>query len=951
VVDQQAEFGRPDPALAGVTDREVEVLELLGDQATHEEIASRLFISVRTVESHARSLRQKLDLDSRRALLKYAVGFRALMVAERPRLRPARLPEPLTSFVGRHAERRALAAALLDGRLVTAIGPAGVGKTRLALAVVRDAAPRYADGACHVDLATTTDAARIPQAMATALGVRGVTGQPMLDTLLSVLSDRDVLLLMDNAEHLVDPVAAAIERLLDGCPGVDVLATSRVRLAVPFERVYDVPGLSLPAGPEGPDAEGDAVALFTGRATAFGLAAPDEHGRARISRICRALDGMALAIELAAARAPALGLDGVEQGIGDQLALLTGGSWAQPRHRSLENALAWSYRLLSPADQQVLRRVATFVSPFTSAAASVVAGYGDVTRSDVAGSLGRLVESSLLTTVGTTAGGVTRYRAWESIRQYARTQWVADLDHEAQIQHLRWCRAGVAELLRAAHAAGGDDGTAGRWYDAVDALADEARAALDRVTEDGRHTEGAGLASELGNLLFRRGRIGEAQRRHEQAAELAPTPGDAHDHYVRAAQSAACALTGEDMLRLWECAAAAADGAGLPAARAVATARAAEVTQRWGGMFAERPAPAAVSEALAVARAAAVQEPRARAALMIAELFVDEEQATIPVRAAEVIRLARQLEDPLLETAARDAWTMHDLNRGGMREAAAHSRRRVELLTDVELTPAAAMELKDALHVAVFTALGVGDLGAARGAADQQRSLPFLREDGSVDDEEVLAPAALSGDWQTVVRRGEKYRNEWERAGRRCAPGRALSPSATLMVHRIREDAEATAVWLDVVSAVRGVPAASAMRGTVYGEVFEGIALLHRGAAAAALEELQGTPDSSPLNTVFGSWRSALLAEAAVLAGKPDATDRIAAAEAQAVGNPVAAALTCRASALHHDDGDALAEAADALDAAGCRYQWARTMVLMGGGAAETGRDALAAIGAAPMSE
>lgn len=170
------------------------------------------------------------------------------------------------------------------------------------------------------------------------------------------------------------------------------------------------------------------------------------------------------------------------------------------------------------------------------------------------------------------------------------------------------------------------------------------------------------------------------------------------------------------------------------------------------------------------------------------------------------------------------------------------------------------------------------------------------------------------------------------------------------MVHRMRVDAEAIAVWLDVVAAVRGVPAAAAMRGTIYGEVFAGIALLHRGAAGAALEELDAAPRSAVLHTVFGSWRSSLLVEAVVLAGESRASDLIAAAEADVAASPVAAALTRRVWALHNDDRTAMRQAAEAMDAAGCRYQWGRTLVLMGGVAAETGRDALAAMWAAPMA-
>jgi len=952
VVDQQRTGTPQGVTAAGVTDREAEVLALLGDQATHEEIAARLFISVRTVESHAKSMRQKLNLESRRELLRYAASYRSALENRPPPLRPTRLPEPLTSFVGRHGERIALAAALAESRLVTAVGPTGVGKTRLALTVAREAAPRYVDGACHVDLATTTDPAAIPQALATALGVHAATGQPMINRLLALLSDRALLLLLDNAEHLADPVAALVERLLDGCPGIDVLATSRIRLMVPFERVYDVPGLALPAGPE--EVDGDAVRLFTARAAAFGLPEPTLEDQRRIAGICRTLDGMALAIELAAARSPALGLDGVEQGIGNQLGLLTGGSRAQPRHRSLEHALAWSYRLLDPLDQQVLRRVATFVSPFTAAAAATVAGYGDVGSGEVPAALGRLVEGSLLTTVGAPAGGTTRYRAWESIRQYAIAQWSSESDLEVPTQHLRWCRAGVAGLLGDATSAISSGGaTAERWYDAVDALADETRSALNLGNEEvWPHDEGAGLASELADLLFRRGRVGEAKQRYEQAAELTEDPSAAHADYARAAQAAECAIAGEEALRLWRCSAAAAERAGRPSARAVAMARAAEAIERWQGMFAEMPNPSAARDLYAAALELGGDDKRAQATAAVAGLFVVADETTLPARAGDAIRLAQELGDPLLQTAALDAWTLHELRYGALSAAAAHSRRRLELLTGLEMSPGVGIEWRDALHMGAFTALGMGDLRAARAAADEHLLLPFLRGEGGLAGEEAVAPLALSGDWRTAITVAERCRTDWERADRLCAPGRGMFASAMLMVHRMRADSEAAAVWLDVVTAIRGVPAAAAMRGSMYGEVFDGIALLHMGAAAAARDVLGAPLDPDVwLNPIFLPWRSALLAEAAVLGGEPDAPELIEAAEVDAAVNPVAAALTRRARGLHQGDRSALADAANSLDAAGCRYQWARTLVFQGGDSAETGRDALAAMGAAPMPE
>jgi predicted ATPase/DNA-binding CsgD family transcriptional regulator len=432
-------------ATAGVSAREAEILTLVGDHRSNAEIGAQLFISVRTVESHVSSLLRKLGAPDRRALADLAAE---LARAERTSQARAGLSTPLSPFIGRARERAELRDAVSAHRQVTAVGIGGVGKTRLALAVAADLAGDFADGVWFVDLVPVTDPAMVGSAVAAALGLGEQQGRSIDDSVLAALADRRALLVLDNCEHLSDGVAPFVERLLARCPYVSVLTTSRARLMVPFERVYSVPPLSL-EGHGGADAHrdvgsSDAVALFVDRATAAGWTVEAEH-LDQVADVCRKLDGVALAIELAAARLPTLGLDGLVAGLSDHLRLLVGGYRADDRHRSVRAMLDWSQALLASPDLTLLRRVSVFVSPFTASAAAAVAGFSPLEPGQVVDGLARLADQSLLSVAASASG--TRYRSLETIRQYGTEQLTEASELDAtRAQHLRWCLATTSEL-------------------------------------------------------------------------------------------------------------------------------------------------------------------------------------------------------------------------------------------------------------------------------------------------------------------------------------------------------------------------------------------------------------------------------------------------------------------------------------------------------------------------
>ncbi|MEV4835684.1 LuxR C-terminal-related transcriptional regulator [Nonomuraea sp. NPDC049486] len=449
----------------GMSEREAEVLAALGHRLTNAQIAARLHISVRTVESHVSSLLRKHGAADRKELAALARQSRTGELAG--------LPAARTSFVGRSAERAEIIAAFESSRLVTLAGPGGVGKTRLAVAVAGAAAPSFPHGGAFVDLVPVRDGF-VAEAVAAALGVAERPGQPLEDAIADRLGRGRALLVLDNCEHLLDPVAALVDRLLAVCPATRALVTSRERLGVPGERVVSVE--PLPPG-------SDAVELFLDRAGAAGFAA----GRDVASRICARLDGLPLAIELAAARGAALGADGLLAALDDNLRLLAGGRGGDRRHRSLRTVLGWSHDLLETDERALFRRLAVFAGGFGLDAVVAVTGGSRSAAADV---LGRLVDKSLVVH-RRDAGG---WRLLETVRAFAaeRLEESGELP-DARRRHLAWA-VETADALTTARA--DDPDTA--WWGRFDAVADDLRAAL--ATATGVSAIAAGLPSPEGTF-------------------------------------------------------------------------------------------------------------------------------------------------------------------------------------------------------------------------------------------------------------------------------------------------------------------------------------------------------------------------------------------------------------------------------------------------------------------
>jgi predicted ATPase/DNA-binding winged helix-turn-helix (wHTH) protein len=339
-----------------------------------------------------------------------------------PSARTRNLPEPASDLIGRESEIAEVRELVRAHRMVTLIGTGGIGKTRLGLAVARQALPRFRDGVFVAELGPLSSPALVPAAVATALGLT-FAGSVSGESVAATARAKHLLLVLDNCEHVVDAAAGIAAALLRANPAASVLATSREPLRVDAEHVYRVPPLAVPPEDNRNMADVlryDAVKLFVSRAHA---AEPryvaDDGPAAMTAAICRRLDGIPLAIELAAARVAAFGVEGVVAGLDDRFRLLTGGSrTALRRHQTLRATLDWSHELLTDADRVVFRRLAVFAGAFTLRAASAVAASADMPAPHVIDCVANLVGKSLI--AADVVGASVHYRLLETTRAYAK---------------------------------------------------------------------------------------------------------------------------------------------------------------------------------------------------------------------------------------------------------------------------------------------------------------------------------------------------------------------------------------------------------------------------------------------------------------------------------------------------------------------------------------------------
>ncbi|WP_410633124.1 ATP-binding protein [Amycolatopsis sp. cmx-4-83] len=866
------------PPAPTISPREREVLLALADRLTNAEIAERLFVSVRTVESHVSALLRKLDARDRRGLAAKAPEFTAeaagLVVGA---------PKPPTSFVGRIAERDAVVRLVAESRVTTVLGPGGVGKTRLAVAATEVASAGFPGGATFVSLVPSRPGS-VLESVAAGLGVVPRPQQPLPDAVAAQLAGR-ALLVLDNCEHVADDVADVITTLTAANPRLSVLTTSRERLGVPGETVLQLG--PLPA----------AAALFTERAKAVDPAF--EADPAQVAEVCREMGGSPLNIELAAARVASLGIAGLRAGLADDpLRVLAAGRGGEPRHRSLRSVVEWSHRLLTDEERTALARVSRFRHGFDLDGATALSP--DLSVGALSDLLGRLVDKSL---AHRTPGG---WALFDGVARFARER-LADSAEAPEItdRYLQWATRRARELIARL---GGD------WRDEFDRLADDLRAC---VAEGHEHD----LAAELARLTYARGFLAEAAAHWRTAADRAPSPASAALDLARAGSCAHLLNHARDHYDLLLVAAERADGD--PATRALCLADAVVLAERFRGAgFITHPVPDGELDRMlaeAAALADGVASPTAHAHVAVARAWLSgPTPQTVTAEAAGLAVAAAG--DPLLLSAALDARCTAEALAGRPDLAHRTTQERLELVTAVDRSdPRAALEVLDAFRSAIAYAVATGAPADALRVSRQAAGDPAIAGHPYWGTSGLVTALALTGRFADVRTLAEEM---WQATAGNGPPRNAtlgVPLLAAALAAGLSGDEPAMTTWRARAAAVAGVATPAGSPNLAPLDAFvRGRVALHTG---TGLENAFADAATDFAPGRFDGYAAGVAAELAVVLDVPDAEHHLRRAGRHARHNSWTAAAAIRARARLRHDAGLLRDAADHFTGIGAAFE------------------------------
>ncbi|SDM31481.1 Predicted ATPase [Streptomyces sp. cf386] len=903
----------------------------------------------------------------------------AVEASETPTDARSAVPEWETgSFVGRTAERAAVRAALGRERLVSLIGPAGMGKSRLASVVASEVAQEFPGGGGFAELVPVRPEF-LAQAVAAALGVTERPGQPLEQALQERLGEGRCLLVVDGCEHRPDAVAGLVGRLLDGCPGLTVLTTGRAPLGLAGEHVLEVRAL-----PVTEESDSGAVELFLDRAPTV------EVDRRLVDRLCSRWGGTPLAVELIAGHAELSGAVPDDRHIPE----------AGP-----EAALAWSYGLLNADERRTLRQLGVFLRGFDAAAAHAIAAVDGTDITDTTALLNRLTARALLVRG---ASNTDLWRMPPAVRTMALERLTAEGETaNCRARHLDWAITTATELEAAAGVGDGPDqegrptrldlvtgnvrapldtvhtasDTTGadqprppvrptrhpptrlastddappppppttgthrphpatrptpHWPARFDLVADDLRAALDAADTHpapGPHR----LARALARLCYSRQFLVEARTRFRGAGVLAASPSEAAADLRAAADVAMAEHRGDLAHPLLREAAQLAAGAGDTAAQAVALSFAACVGSRFPATFTDLVPYDELLTLLEEARRVAPPGDRLVAAyLAAAEAWNATGQKTTPdAELAQVaLEKARAADDPVLIAGAIDAVCSGYGVAGRFREAHRLGDERLRLFDRLPRhDPRIGLEIIDTLHVVPLAAVAAGDLPRAVTAASRAWDDPlsglYMRASKSV------VPLALSGRFDEALEYADAMWDGWQRAGSPTARWMAPAVHAAALVHGLRGGGEGGRRHREWRERARDMaepwdPRSIAASFAAFAEVR---VALHTGAVedalASAVDLAAVAPWSQGTHQFYDAYSWAVAAEAAAVAGLPDARERLAAAAPAGTENAWAAACLARAAGRLHDDRDALRESLAGWERIDAAFERACTLVLL----------------------